>query len=241
MNNVYNNEEFFKEYSQMYRSQKGLEGAGEWHQLQPLFPDLSGKSVLDLGCGYGWHCKYAIERGASSALGLDLSEKMIEAAKAKNADPKISYRVCGIDVFEYPENSYDCVISNLVLHYIKDIKAIYKNVYTTLKKDGVFLLNIEHPIFTSGVNQDWAYNADGTPSHWPVDNYFYPGARETLFLGKNVTKQHHTFTQIVNGLIEVGFSINNIEEAMPSEDMLKMDGMLNEMRRPMMLLIKATK
>ncbi|MFQ8600484.1 MAG: class I SAM-dependent methyltransferase, partial [Oscillospiraceae bacterium] len=81
MNNVYDNAAFFEEYAKMERSQKGLEGAGEWHQLQPLFPDLTGKKVLDLGCGYGWHCKYAVERGAASVLGIDLSEKMIAVAK----------------------------------------------------------------------------------------------------------------------------------------------------------------
>lgn len=41
------------------RSVEGLSAAGEWHALQKLFPDFSGKRVLDLGCGFGWHCRYA--------------------------------------------------------------------------------------------------------------------------------------------------------------------------------------
>jgi len=94
MNNIYDNRQFFDQYSKMSRSQQGLSGAGEWHQFKALFPDLSGKSVLDLGCGYGWHCKYAVECGAEQVLGIDLSEKMIHEAKAKNADSKITYRVC---------------------------------------------------------------------------------------------------------------------------------------------------
>ena len=49
--NHYDNPEFFAAYAQMYRSQAGIEGAGEWHQLQPLFPDVQDKDVLDLGCG----------------------------------------------------------------------------------------------------------------------------------------------------------------------------------------------
>lgn len=56
MSNIYDNEEFFEEYAKMARSQKGLDGAGEWHQLKVMFPDLKEKTVLDLGCGYGWHC-----------------------------------------------------------------------------------------------------------------------------------------------------------------------------------------
>ena len=77
MNNIYDDKAFFDAYSRMARSTGGLEAAGEWHQLQPLFPAMEGSRVLDLGCGYGWHCKYAVEQGAVEALGLDLSEKMI--------------------------------------------------------------------------------------------------------------------------------------------------------------------
>lgn len=240
-NNVYDNEQFFEEYAKMSRSRDGLAGAGEWHQLQPLFPDLTGMRVLDLGCGYGWHCKYAVERGASYALGLDLSEKMIEAAKAKNTDARIEYRVCGLDSYEYPENTYDCVVSNLVLHYIEDIEAIYRLVSRTLKSGGVFLLNIEHPVFTGSVQQDWIYDDAGKPLCWPIDNYFYPGMRETHFLGQHVTKQHHTLTQILNGLMRCGFVLENVEEAMPDPSMLELPGMKHEMRRPMMLLVKAVK
>ena len=50
MSNIYDNEEFFEEYAKMARSQKGLDGAGEWHQLKVMFPDLKEKTVLDLGC-----------------------------------------------------------------------------------------------------------------------------------------------------------------------------------------------
>mgnify|MGYP003418610646 FL=1 len=225
----------------MSRSQQGLSGAGEWHQFNALFPDLSGKSVLDLGCGYGWHCKYAVECGAKQVLGIDLSEKMIHEAKEKNADPKITYRVCGLEEYDYPADSYDCVISNLVLHYIADIDEIFRKVYLTLKADGIFLLNIEHPVFTAGVNQDWIYNANGKPQYWPVDDYFYPGERVTHFLGQDVTKQHHTLTQILSGLINAGFRLEAVEEATPSVDMMGIPGMSDEMRRPMMLLIKSLK
>ena len=59
MRNIYDNSEFFAAYAEMGRSKDGLKAAGEWHQLQPLFPKLQGKKGWDLGCGYGWHRKYA--------------------------------------------------------------------------------------------------------------------------------------------------------------------------------------
>ena len=89
MKNIYDNSEFFAAYAEMGRSKGGLKAAGEWHQLQPLFPELQEKKVLDLGCGYGWHCKYAAQMGATEILGIDSSEKMIAKAVADNSDDKI--------------------------------------------------------------------------------------------------------------------------------------------------------
>ena len=70
--NKYDDEIFFKKYSEMNRSANGLSGAGEWSELQKLLPDFKGKRVLDLGCGYGWHCLYAAQNGAASVLGVDI-------------------------------------------------------------------------------------------------------------------------------------------------------------------------
>lgn len=238
MNNEYDNEKFFEEYAKMARSKYGLNAAGEWHQLRLLFPPLQGKAVLDLGCGYGWHCMFAAEQGAVQVLGLDSSRKMIKEAKNRNAEKQIEYRVCGIEEYEYPENMWDCVVSNLALHYIKDIEKIFQKVHRTLKSGGVFIFNIEHPVFTAGVGQDWIYTEAGTPRYWPVNNYFIPGERRTHFLGCDVIKQHHTLTQILMGLLNNGFELEAAEEAEPPKEMMDIPGMKDELRRPMMLLVK---
>lgn len=237
--NKYDDPVFFQKYSEMNRSKYGLQGAGEWQEFQKMMPDFTDKEVLDLGCGYGWHCKFAVEQGARKVLGLDLSQKMIEEAKRRNRGEGILYRVCGIEEYEYPEAAWDCVVSNLALHYIEDLDSIFKKVYRTLKENGIFLFNIEHPVFTSGVGQDWAYSADGKPLYWPIDQYFIPGERLTHFLGCEVRKQHHTLTQILMGLLRSGFVLEAVEEAKPSEEMLDIPGMRDELRRPMMLLVRA--
>lgn len=241
MKNEYDDKKFFDSYAQMSRSREGLAGAGEWHQLRKLFPSLSGKKMLDLGCGYGWHCAYAVSQGAEAVLGIDLSSRMIGEAQKRNADPKITYRVCALDEYDYPEAAWDCAVSNLVLHYIEDLDKIFRLVFRTLKPGGVFLFNIEHPVFTAGVGQDWVYDGDGKPLYWPVDDYFYPGERKTDFLGCEVMKQHHTLTQIMSGVLGAGFAIEAVEEAEPPEEMMKIPGMADELRRPMMLMIKARK
>ena len=159
---------------------------------------------------------------------------MKNTAHSRNADSRIEYRICGIRDFDYPAETYDLVVSNLVLHYIEDLQAVYGLIHKTLKPSGTFLFNIEHPTFTAGVNQQFA--ADGT---WPVTDYYYPGQRTTDFLGHEVKKFHHTLTQILNGLLQEGFIIEAVEEAMPPEQWR--DQMPEEMKRPMMLLIRSRK
>lgn len=241
MKDHYDDQVFFSRYACMDRSVRGLAGAGEWHQLRPLFPPLAGKDVLDLGCGYGWHCRYAADQGARTVLGIDLSEKMIAEAKRRNSGKSITYRVCGLEAYGYPGERWDCVVSNLVLHYIADLDEVYRNVHRTLRPGGTFLFNIEHPVFTAGVGQDWIYDGEGHALCWPVDGYFRPGPRETHFLGCAVEKQHHTLTQILMGLLRTGFVLEAVEEAEPPEEMMDLPGMADELRRPMMLLVRAKK
>jgi len=79
--NKYDDPLFFYKYSQMDRSSKGLAAAGEWRTLQGMLPGFEGKRVLDLGCGYGWHCAYAAAKKAKSVVGIDISKLMLEKAR----------------------------------------------------------------------------------------------------------------------------------------------------------------
>lgn len=237
--NEYDDLEFFQQYQQMTRSREGLSGAGEWHQMKSMFPPVMGKDVLDLGCGYGWHCRFAEEAGARKILGIDSSRRMLEEAARRNKGERITYSLCGICDYEYPEQSWDLVVSNLALHYIEELADIFSRIYTALRPGGVFLFNIEHPVFTAGVDQEWIRSQEGEALYWPVDRYFYPGPRDTSFLGCRIKKQHHTLEQILMGLLDSGFILKEIREARPSEEMLTIPGMKDELRRPMMLLVRA--
>ena len=89
--NKYDDPTFFDKYSRMPRSKEGLAAAGEWHVLRRMLPSFEGKRVLDLGCGFGWHCRYAADHGAAAVIGVDLSEKMLEKARADTFDGRIHY------------------------------------------------------------------------------------------------------------------------------------------------------
>ena len=150
--NKYDDDIFFQKYSQMSRSQQGLAGAGEWETLRKLLPDFKDKHVLDLGCGYGWHCIYAMEHGASSVVGVDISHKMLEVAKEKTHFPQVEYKCCAIEDVEFPEESFDVILSSLAFHYVADYEILVKKIYRILKSGGklvlrlniLFLLLMEH-------------------------------------------------------------------------------------------------
>lgn len=239
--NIYDNKVFFDKYSQMARSVKGLEGAGEWETLQAMLPSFKDKRVLDLGCGFGWHCQYAIEHGASKVVGVDISSKMLKVAKAKTTKT-IEYMHESIDKVDFPTDSFDVVISSLAFHYLPSIDKLMQNISRWLCMGGNLVFSVEHPIFTSYGTQDWYRDPDGNILHFPVDHYFYEGKREAVFLGQQVTKYHRTLTTYLSAVLSHKFELVEVVEPMPSKTLLEtVKGMSNELRRPMMLLVSARK
>lgn len=239
--NEYDNLEFFESYSQMERSKKGLAGAGEWHQFKKLLPDFKEKRVLDLGCGYGWHCRYAVEQGASFVLGIDTSQRMLDQAKQMTQTQAIHYKNMKIEDVNQLEQTFDCVISSLALHYVSSFEEVVQKVYGLLTEKGTFVFSVEHPIFTAEGTEDWIYDEKKNKIAWPVDSYFDEGIRETTFLGKKVSKYHKTLTTYLNSLLINGFDLLEVVEATPDSSMMDLSDMKDELRRPMMLLISARK
>ncbi|MGA9290291.1 MAG: class I SAM-dependent methyltransferase [Anaerobacillus sp.] len=240
--NKYDDSNFFSAYEQMPRSVKGLEGAGEWHILKEMIPNLEDKHVLDLGCGFGWHCRYARHQQASSVIGVDLSENMLQKARELTNDPLISYIKMPIEDIRFQNSQFDVVISSLAFHYIKSFKSICEKVYDCLKPGGIFVFSVEHPMFTSRSEQDWYFDEKGNRLHWPVDNYQMEGVRETTFLTENVTKYHRTISTYLSELIDTGFLIEGVNESFLSDKMLKKSPeMEDENRRPMFLMISTEK
>lgn len=240
--NKYDDPQFFQQYSKMPRSVGGLNATGEWHELKKMMPNLKNKRVLDLGCGFGWHCIYAIEQGAKQVVGIDISENMLNEARKKTTSPLVEYIQMPIEDISYPPNSFDVVISSLAFHYIENFGDIVDRISHCLAPGGAFVFSVEHPVFTAYGTQDWFYDEEGNILHFPVDNYYIEGMREAIFLGEKVTKYHKTLTTYLNNLIQYGFAITGIVEPKPSEDMLKaIEEMKEELRRPMMFLVSAEK
>ena len=224
----------------MPRSIGGLEAAGEWPALRALLPDLREKNVLDLGCGFGWHCRYAREQQARRALGIDISEKMIARARESTNDPAIEYRQLAIEDIDFPAGTFDVVLSSLAFHYVERFDLVCQKVHYCLTPGGSFVFSVEHPIVTALAAQDWYYSQHGERLHWPVDHYQDEGPRQTRFLDHDVRKYHRTLATYFNTLIEAGFTVTGLSEPQPTLEMIAArPDMQDETRRPLFLLVAA--
>lgn len=237
--NIYDTPKFFEGYSRLPRSIHGLDGAPEWPAIRALLPDLSGKRVVDLGCGYGWFARWARQHGAASVLGLDLSQNMLQRAKADTNDASIDYRIADLESLELPEAAFDLVFSSLAFHYVADFARLMRTIHRALVDGAHVIFNIEHPIYMAALRPNWIVEADGRKT-WPVNNYAREGVRTTDWLAKDVVKYHRTMATTLNALLYAGFAVQRVVEFAPSAEQIAAAPQLaEEMERPMMLIVKA--
>ena len=210
--NIYDTDDFFKEYIQLPRQAIGLDGAPEWPALRSLLPeDLTRMKFLDLGCGFGWVSRWAREKGAIQVLGIDLSENMLAKARGFPADEGINYLRADLDSVELPRNTYNVAFSSLTLHYLKDLPRFIAQVYQALEIGGTFAFSVEHPLFTAPRNPNFIQDSEGH-TVYPLDGYMKEGERITNWLADGVIKQHRTLATYVNTLIKAGFTLEAIDE-----------------------------
>lgn len=217
--NIYDDEEFFAGYSRLRRSIEGLDGAPEWPALRALLPDRRGCNVLDLGCGFGWFCRWARQQGAAQVLGIDVSEKMLARARSDTPDPAITYTRADMERLELTAESFGLVYSSLALHYVENLQGLMAQAHCALVTGGALVFSVEHPIFTAPSQPNWSLDTAGRKT-WPVDSYLDEGPRSTDWLAKGVIKQHRTLATYINMLIGAGFVITHVDEWRPMEEQI---------------------
>jgi SAM-dependent methyltransferase len=237
--NIYDDDTFFAAYSRLRRSVEGLDGAPEWPNLRALLPDLTGRAVLDLGCGFGWFCRWAREAGAVRVLGLDVSENMLARSRATTDDPAITYARADLESLDLPAGSFDVAYSSLALHYIRNLAGMLAMVHGALVPGGVLVFSAEHPIFTAPSAPGFVEGGNGR-RFWPLDDYLAEGPRRTDWLAEGVIKQHRTIGTYVSLLLDAGFSLTHLEEWGPSvEQIAAQPAWAAERDRPPFLLVAA--
>ncbi|CAF1465310.1 unnamed protein product [Didymodactylos carnosus] len=202
---------------------------------------MEGLNVIDLGCGYGWFCRDARQKGAKHVLGLDISERMLNKAREMTSDHAIIYRQEDLEQLKLPEDTYHLAYSSLALHYIEDLSTLLKTIYQSLTSGGYVVFSVEHPIYTAPKHPGWLIDKEGQKS-WPVNSYQTEGRRVTNWLAEGVIKQHRMIGTYLNMLIEQGFIVTHVEEWGPTPQQIIENPSLNEEKeRPMLFLVSAQK
>ncbi|GGC16126.1 SAM-dependent methyltransferase [Oxalicibacterium flavum] len=236
--NIYDDASFFEAYSGLERSLKGLDGAPEWPALRARIQDLRGARVLDLGCGFGWFCRWAAEQGADTVLGLDVSENMLTRARASTTDRRIAYRHADLEHVRLGRSGFDLVYSSLVLHYLENLPRLFGEIHGALEEGGDFLFSVEHPLVTAPDRQGWEERHGGPV--WPVNDYLQEGARTTDWLAPGVVKQHRTIAGYLNPLLAAGFALVHLDEWGPdTQQVAQRPEWERERHRPPFLLVHA--
>ena len=239
--NIYDDPEFLAGYVTLDRQTRGLDGAAEWPTLRSMLPDVSGRRVVDLGCGFGWFSRWAAAESATSVLGIDVSDSMLERARTDTADASVQYRRCDLDRLDLEPGSTDVVFSSLALHYVHDLERLVASVAGALTDGGSIVFSVEHPIYSAPTNQAFVDGADGA-RFWPLDDYLVEGERVRHWFVDGVGRQHRTIATYVNTLIDAGLRIARVVEWGPTvDDVAARPELADDRHRPWFLLLGATK
>lgn len=179
-----------------------------------LFGDVSGKKLLEIGCGSGQSLQYHGERNAAELWGMDMSELQIKRTKQHLKACGLSATLicspmeeeCGI-----PEDYFDFVYSVYAIGWTTDLEGTFSRIASYLKKDGVFIFSWSHPI-----HKCVAVEEDKLVFKKPYfDQSWY-----SVSLGEStLTLSDRKLSTYVNALAKAGFVIEQmIEES--DEDMM---------------------
>jgi ubiquinone/menaquinone biosynthesis C-methylase UbiE len=124
--------------------------------------DLSGKSVLDIGCGAGgMTLRLARDHRAGKVIGVDVEPPVCERARrlvaAAGLEARVDIRQVEPGPIPLPDESQDFVVSKDAIVHIPDKEALARDIFRLLKPGGWF------------VASDWLIAHDGEPSPQMAD------------------------------------------------------------------------
>lgn len=193
--------------------------------MYALLPDLKGKQVLSLGCGCGEDSKYLLKTGAARSVGIDISENLVNIARASQQE--CEFFVMDMEKLDFPDASFDFVYSSLAIHYIQDWAPVFKEAYRVLKPNAFFQFSCAHPIRSAmditrddemeTVRQLVVINDEVNNDITVVGNYL-DRKIITDTLGKKVgtvISWHKSISEIVQEIRKAGFLIENFVEPKP--------------------------
>lgn len=168
-----------------------------------MLDNLSGKRVIDMGCGSGIYTEWFLTQGVESATCIDASTDMVELVKAKMGDQVNAYvQDLSLGLPNEADNSADVIVCPLVLHYIDDLKPVFQEVYRVLKPEGYMVLSTHHPFadFECSVTKNY-FDRELIEEEWNT-------------VGEPVTVRffRRSLTEITEAISASGLAISKISE-----------------------------
>jgi ubiquinone/menaquinone biosynthesis C-methylase UbiE len=113
-------------------------------ELMP-FSGMTGRRVLEVGCGAGFDA-YAFCHHGADYFGVDLAPANIERTRRHLALYGYQAQVLEADAEElpFPDAGFDAVFSNGVLHHTPDIRAALREVHRVIRPGGTFWASVYH-------------------------------------------------------------------------------------------------
>lgn len=115
--------------------------------IQNLIGDVKGKSLLEIGCGFGRYLEIFGKDNPSKLVGCDISSYQIKLCKQSLKNHDIELHVLDFADIKSPaiigQNEYDIAYNIFVILYLETLdklKMFISNCYKCLKKDGKVLI-----------------------------------------------------------------------------------------------------
>jgi ubiquinone biosynthesis O-methyltransferase len=109
--------------------------------VREIVGDVSGRRVLDIGCGDG---ELAVElaRCGATVTGIDASAAMIDAARirAKKHDVDVSFQVATAERLPFPAEQFDVVTAITILCFVEDAEPVFREIARVLRPGGRFII-----------------------------------------------------------------------------------------------------
>lgn len=236
---VYDEGEFYESYMKRRNRPESPNNIIEKPILLEMIGDVTGKRILDLGCGDAEIGVELLQQGGASYLGVEGSENMTLAAAENLAGTTGQVMHSSMEEWQPKPEQYDLVLSRFALHYLADLTSVFKKVHESLVPGGSFIFSVQHPVLTSSTK---SAEASGRRTDWVVDDYFNQGERAEPWIGKKVIKYHRTVEEYFQLLLAAGFKVEDLREGTPRrENFSSLEEYERRMRIPLVLMISSTK
>ena len=101
--------------------------------------DVSGKTVIDIGCGEGRFCRLLASLGAL-VTGIDITEALIERARDLGGTGQTYLLGDAEDLADVEDDSFDLAVSYIVIADLLDYRRSIREAYRVLKPGGRFVV-----------------------------------------------------------------------------------------------------